>query len=437
MRYSLSVLVAVLIAIISLMAVVVAYSRSRLVNDEISIGGMLSGNVRVGLWLVDEEGRRIYSASMTEERLLSFAISPTGSAVVEDPSKVSVYLVINVTYTVSGMEYLRANVTAVHYYERELGLEPMEPKLIRDIDSTDGTHTAVLKVNLGTLDYFLWLDYYARRYVRYDYSYPFYPPAFRDDFDYEGSPNELIWRYGGNATVHNGKLYLGLTRYPGSDLESYVKTKSSFSLGSCLTTMMVHVYAPKSLFYARLFIGKSDATEGIRIIFRNWGFTVHVQYRLVSSSGFVYRFPWSTKVYWESPGWHTLNVTFGSGGRLRVYHEGNFVCDVIWDYEYGPLEISVDQNRGTACWIEVEYVVIGPSPSDKLLDWYIHVSLFGRGRDGQYYEASKDMYASFGSGEPVMHELGIRPVGVLYYSADPSLLVFARTLSFVLDRFGI
>ncbi len=433
-------LIMVLIALIVSFSAVIAYSRSRLVNDKVSIDGRLSGSIRVGLLLTDQEGRRIYSASMTEERLLSFVISQAEVAVVEDPSKTNVYLVVNVTYSVSDMEYLKANITAVHYYEKELGLEPKEPELIQDIESSDGTHTAVLRVYLGTLDYFMWLDYYARKIVVDEYSYPFYPPAFYDEFDYEGEPNEVIWSYRGNVTVSDGKLYMGLTRYPSGEFESYVKTKRPYSLGSLSTTMLIHVYIPRKVIYASSFVGKPDWITGTMLVFRDWGFEVHVQKRWVKYSWGIYTFPWSKKVYWDEPGWHIINLTIrptAGGSRVRVEQDGKFVCDVVWDSTYSPLGIRVYQHSGTACWAEVKYVAVGPSVSDKLLDWYVHVKLYGKGRDGKYYEASKDVYASFGSGEPRMDELAIRPVGVLYYSTEPSLLSLARVLSFVLSRAGL
>ncbi|RLG84270.1 MAG: hypothetical protein DRO39_07660, partial [Thermoprotei archaeon] len=52
---SLALVLTIAAVFTSSMFVAVLYYRSILVNDSISIGGKLDGNVKVGLWVVDRE----------------------------------------------------------------------------------------------------------------------------------------------------------------------------------------------------------------------------------------------------------------------------------------------------------------------------------------------------------------------------------------------
>ena len=426
---SLALVLTIAAVFTSSMFVAVLYYRSIHVNDSISIGGKLDGNVKVGLWVVDREsGRRIYAVSMAEERLLSFAPSSIGTATVSGLAMADVYLVVNVTYSVRDMKYLKANVTAVHHYERELGLEPREQELVKDIPSEDGTHSAVLKVYLGTLDYFAWLDYYARGLVAGEYSYPFEPPYFYDGFDRGDRPNEEIWDYGGYATIMGGRLRLGIDEYLSENVWSWIATKKPYDLDGLSTKLDFKVLVPN--YYCVLFVGaflEDGSGRGL------WIYVYKGEYLVVLGD------------YLRSqgelePAWHTISVEVEpSSGRSRylIRIDGSTVCDMTMDLGYERFCICVYQYNATRCYADVDYVAVGPSLSDKFLDWYIYLRLYGEGLDGNRYSASKDLYGSFGSGEPRLSELAIRPVGVLYYSADPSVLNMARALSFVLRRLGI
>ena len=442
MGYRSTILIAVpAVVIILLFVVAITYSRSILVNDTISIGGKLEGTVRAGLWLVDREsGRRIYSASMTEERLLSFAPFRTDTALVEDPSSVDVYLVVNVTYSVRDMEYLKANVTAVHHYERELGLEPREQKLIRSIASDDGTHVETLKVYLGTLDYFMWLDYYARGLVISGYSYPFEPPTLCADFEEGYELNEKMWDYGGHVNVVDGVLRVGSAEYTGATTRSWIRTERTYDLDALSASITVRVLTPVR--HAYVAVGALyTSVNGFDIVFDDYEYYIWTLYARDGTTSGVYE---KSGKFDEVEAWHTANITISptdEGSRVLIRMDGEVVYDKVIDlgrtHPCNFFYVYVIQSVGSICYADIDYVAIGSAVSDRFLDWYIRLTIYGRDTGGKYHSVSKDLYGSFGSGEPSMNELAIRPAGVLYYTADQSLLSFARTLSLVLHRLGI
>jgi len=438
----------------------VAYSSAR-VKDSSFRAGNVSGDIVLGLVLEGPDGTA-YSSEMSGRSALSLAPVGGPSAPIGDPSEVKVYLVVRVSYSCSGMSDLRINVTAVHEYEHELGLDPVEEPYLAGLNASDGAHVHEARIYLGTLDYFMWLDYYANGKTSEPYSYPFRPPSLYDDFSYDGPPSG-IWRYGSSGEeasedvrVSGGKLVLGRTE-PGhyspaspqaTIYESWVETAGEYDLSSLTLKMTVYFYRPVAgTPYARAYVGDPGWDNMLLWVFRDWGFDTHVQYRMVVYPHGPVTWSWSTKSYWEGEGWHTVEVYVrpedaGQGitapKALVTYDGGKFACDVFWKPVTSRLRISVGQHEDsyTAVYAEVDYVAIGPSPSPKLLDWRILVSVSGTGTDGREYSASKSFYASFGRGEPVLDELSIRPAGYAVCTDDALSLAIVGSVRGLLSVIG-
>ena len=182
------------------------------------------------------------------------------------------------------------------------------------------------------------------------------------------------------------------------------------------------------------------SVDGFDIVFGGYEYYIRTLYARDGTTAGVYE---KGGRFDEVEAWHTANITVfpaPGGSRVLVRMDGELVYDKVLvlgrNHPYSCFYVYVIQGEGSICYADVDYVAIGPSVSEKLLDWYIYLAVYGRDPDGNYHSVSKSMYGSFGRGEPALDELSIRPAGYAVCTDDPLSLAIAGSVRRLLGVIG-